>query len=107
MKCYSCGKKIVDEDYILCMGCRSVDFHVAYLRHHVCGSFRQTEGEIEGACANYLMCTPIKSALKHEPLILAGQGLVVCPHPGINLSRIIHVEVNREDAKRNFPECFE
>jgi len=89
LHCINCGSETKD-NLIVCSTCSSVDQYVQFLKGHNCGSFLQKKDDLEGVCSNYFLCSPIKKALKKEALIEVGLGHVVCPHPEINLSRIIH-----------------
>ena len=84
-----------------------VDACLQYLTVHNCNSFKQKEGEPQGICKHYLLCKPIKEALKHEILISSNIGHVVCPYAEMNLSKAIYSEVNEEEIRSNYPECLE
>lgn len=106
MKCINCGEK-TDENQIVCAKCKSVDRCRHFLMAHVCGSFRQMENAEKGACANFLLCEPIKKALKSEALIAPNIGHVICPHAGINLAKAVYGQFTEEILKTNYPECLE
>lgn len=103
MKCLICGENT--EKKLLCPKHKGVDTRLRYLTVHICNSFKQKEGEAEGVCEHYLLCTPIKKALKHE-ILMGNLGHVVCPHAAINLSKAVYSEVSEEEIRSNYPECL-
>ena len=102
MKCLICKEKT--DSKILCSKHLGVDTRLPYLSTHICNSFMQKDGEMEGVCTNYLLCAPIKKALKHEMLVNASLGHVICPHASINLSKIIYSAFSEEEIRANYPE---
>ena len=55
----------------------------------------------------YLLCEPIKRALKHEILMSGNIGHVICPHAAENLGKAIYSDVSEEEIRSNYPECLE
>jgi hypothetical protein len=106
MKCLICGEK-TDKTLLCKKHMDGVDACLPYLTVHICNSFMQKEGELQGVCENYLLCTPIKKALKREILMNDSIGHVVCPHAGMNLSKIIYSEISEDEIRNNYPECLE
>jgi hypothetical protein len=104
MKCVICGEKT--DERILCSKHTGVDACLETMAIHTCGSFKQKAGEMEGTCENYLLCAPIKSALKHEMLVTHGLGHVICPRASTNLSKIIYSDTTEDQIKNNYPECL-
>ncbi len=84
-----------------------VDRHRPFVHAHICQSFIQVKGDVEGVCKKFLLCTPIKKALKNELLIEPNLGHVVCPHASTNLAKIIYGEFDEETLKMNYKECFD
>jgi hypothetical protein len=105
MKCLVCGEKA--NERLLCPKHMGVDTCLQYLTVHNCNSFVQKKGEPQGVCEHYLLCTPIRKALKHEILMSGNLGHVVCPYAEMNLSKAIYSEVSEEEIKSNYPECLE
>lgn len=105
MKCLICGERT--DKSILCGKHTGVDACLKTMTVHACNSFKQKVGEMDGTCENYLLCAPIKSALKHEMLVTRDLGHVVCPHASTNLSKIIYSDVTEEQIKGNYRECLE
>jgi len=65
------------------------------------------ENAENGTCANFLLCEPIKRALKSEALIVPNLGHVICPHASINLAKAIYGQFTEEILRTNYPECLE
>jgi len=84
-----------------------VDSRLPYLTVHICQSFTQQSGEMEGVCQNRLLCEPIKRALNYQVLFNKSLGHVICPHAATNLSKTVYSEVSEEEIKANYPECLE
>jgi len=105
MKCLICGEKT--DKSILCEKHIGVDTCLPYLTVHNCSSFKQKNGEPEGICEYYLLCAPIKKALKREILMSGNLGHVICPHAAENLGKAIYSEVSEEEIRSNYPECLE
>jgi hypothetical protein len=105
LKCLICGAKT--ENSILCSKHIGVDVPLQYLTVHTCNSFKQKKGDAEGICEFYLLCAPIKKALKHEILMSGNLGHVICPHASMNLGKIIYSDVSEEEIRSNYPECLE
>jgi len=105
MKCLICGERT--EKKLLCPKHMGVDARLQYLTVHYCNSFKQKKGEPEGVCEFYLLCEPIKKALKHEILMSSNIGHIVCPHAEMNLNRAVYSEVSEEEIRSNYPECLE
>lgn len=104
MKCLICGEKT--DKSILCSKHIGVDACLQYLTVHNCNSFKQKQGEPQGTCEFYLLCAPIKQALKHEILMSGNIGHVICPHAAMNLGNAIYSDVSEEDIRKNYPECL-
>ena len=66
----------------------------------------QKVGELNGLCQNYLLCAPIKSALKNEALMTRGLGHVICPYAIVNINRAKNTQLSEQQAKANYPECL-
>jgi hypothetical protein len=105
MKCLICGEKT--NSMLLCQKHLGVDACLPYLTVHNCSSFKQKEGEDEGVCERYLLCAPIKKALKHEVLISGNIGHVVCPYAAVNLTKAICSQVKAEEIVSNYRECLD
>lgn len=105
MKCLICGEKT--NLRLLCSKHIGVDACLQYLTVHTCNSFKQKEEEPVGICEHYLLCKPIKMALKHEILFDSNIGHIVCPHVRINLGKANYSEVNEKEVRSNYPECLE
>jgi hypothetical protein len=105
MKCLICGEKT--NKSILCAKHIGVDACLQYLTVHNCNSFKQKEGEPVGICEHYLLCKPIKMALKHEILMSGNIGHVICPHAAMNLGKAIYSGISEEEIRKNYPECLE
>lgn len=105
MKCLICGEKTAKK--ILCSKHLGVDIPLQYLSVHTCTSFKQKDREAQGICEHYLLCTPIKKALKRDFLMSGNLGHVICPHASMNLSKIIYSDVSEEEIRSNYPECLE
>jgi hypothetical protein len=103
MKCLICGEKT--ESSILCQKHNNVDSCLKVMTVHTCGSFSQKTGEETGICENYLLCAPIKSALKHEPFITSGLGHIICPYPSQNLRKAIKSDLSENELSGNYREC--
>ncbi|GEM_PF-3414213 len=106
MKCVSCGEK-KENNQIVCPKCRGVDRRLHFLTAHACRSFVQMENAEKGLCANFLLCEPIKRALKNGALIEPNLGDVVCPHASINLSKAVYGQFAEEMIRMRYPECLE
>jgi hypothetical protein len=104
MKCLVCGKE--SDKKILCNGHMGTDRSLKFLQAHICGSFLQRKGEIEGICNNNLSCKPVKMALKGEPFFQSGLGHIACPHASVNISWVMYNDFIADQIKSNYPECM-
>ena len=68
MKCVKCGGK-AEEGKLLCQKCLGIEDPTQFVLSHVCGSFMQKAGEMDGVCQNAIVCEPMKRALQGQPLI--------------------------------------
>lgn len=103
LKCLICGEKT--DKRILCPKHMNADFSLRFLVANNCNSFMQKDGDMQGVCKWHLSCKPIKNALKHE-VLLNNLGHVVCPYASTNLSKIMYSDLNEDEIRNNYPECF-
>lgn len=99
-----CGRKT--DRKILGNSHLGADIPTKCLTSFDCGSFAQKQGETKGICNNNLMCTPIKIALKGEPLF-NDIGHVVCKYPSLNVSYVMYRNLDENQIKQNYPECLD
>jgi hypothetical protein len=103
MKCLICGE--TSGERILCSKHTGTDTPNRFLTANPCGSFSPRKGAANGVCENFLLCTPIKDALKGKPLI-NNLGHVTCPHSAINLAQVVYGKYTTDELKGNYSECI-
>lgn len=106
MKCVNCGGK-AEEGRLLCPKCLGIENYTQFVSSHVCGSFMQKTGEMDGVCQNAIVCEPMKRALQGQPLIDPQLGHVICPYPSINISYLRYQKFDKDTLKIKYNEYLE